>query len=71
MISIHINRILNVFIMSGILSLVLTIVNRGVTEIQLFLWLKNWLTAFVFATLLSFSLLPWTQKKILEFLNKE
>ena len=71
MTSIHISRILNVFIMSGILSLVLTIVNRGVTEIQLFLWLKNWLTAFVFATLLSFSLLPWTQKKILEFLNKE
>lgn len=71
MTSIHISRILNVFIMSGILSLVLTIVNRGVTEIQLFLWLKNWGIAFVFATLLSFSLLPWTQNKILEFLNKK
>lgn len=62
---IHVSQIINLLIMSGILSFLLSTINHGLAEIKLLVWLKTWGIAFALAMTLSFTILPWIQKKIL------
>ena len=63
-------QLVNLFVMSGILSFVLTVINIGFDGRLLFIWPRNWAIAFVIASFLSFTLLTWIQKKMVATFEK-